>query len=331
MKVKCSIVVPVYNTQEYLEICLESIRMQTYTDFEVIMINDGSTDCSKDICTEYENKDSRFHLINKENGGVGSARNYAMPYIHGEYTIFIDSDDVLCSNMLEYLINVQEISKSRVVCCGYIETKDVEIYCCEKKQKFYIDSNFCVSMLNDRCIGTAPWNKMIKTSLFYSKNNVEKFPEHLRVGEDEVWLVKTLDKESMVAIIDLPLYIYRIRENSATNSEKNGISDKDGDDLLAQIELFDYFDDTGDLKKAIKARLTKKVLNMKIISYAYSQKNYQKMSDFYIKKYKCGIKDFMCWGYRIRLKAILKYTAVLVLINFKINPRIIKFLYEKLV
>ena len=90
-----SVIVPVYNVEEYLEECLESIQNQTYTNFEVILVNDGSTDNSKEFCERYCKQDTRFHLLNQENQGQSAARNHGVTASKGELITFVDSDDVL--------------------------------------------------------------------------------------------------------------------------------------------------------------------------------------------------------------------------------------------
>ena len=98
-----SIIVPIYNVENYLRQCLDSIMGQTYKNFECLLINDGSPDHSADICREYVSKDSRFRYFEKENGGVSSARNLGIEYSKGEYITFIDSDDWVDSDYLEAL------------------------------------------------------------------------------------------------------------------------------------------------------------------------------------------------------------------------------------
>ena len=99
-----SIIVPIYNTEKYLRQCLDSIINQTYTNFEVLLVNDGSTDSSGMICQEYVENDSRFRYFEKENGGVSSARNLGLECSGGAYITFIDSDDWVESNHLEALL-----------------------------------------------------------------------------------------------------------------------------------------------------------------------------------------------------------------------------------
>ena len=98
-----SIIVPVYNVENYLEECLESIKNQTYTDIEVILVNDGSTDGSKEICKRYCELDSRFRLINQENQGQSVARNRGVAESTGEFIVFIDSDDIVKFDLLAQL------------------------------------------------------------------------------------------------------------------------------------------------------------------------------------------------------------------------------------
>ncbi len=105
MTEKITVIVPVYNVENYLRQCLDSIMGQTYQNFECLLINDGSPDYSADICSEYVFKDSRFRYFEKENGGVSSARNLGIEHSKGEYITFIDSDDWVDSDYLEILYN----------------------------------------------------------------------------------------------------------------------------------------------------------------------------------------------------------------------------------
>jgi glycosyltransferase involved in cell wall biosynthesis len=103
--VKTSVVIPVYNTEKYLPCCIESVLSQSFTDFEVLLIDDGSTDGSGDICDAYAEKDTRVRVFHKQNGGVSSARNLGLDNAKGEWVVFIDGDDLLADNALEYLMN----------------------------------------------------------------------------------------------------------------------------------------------------------------------------------------------------------------------------------
>ena len=123
-----SVIVPVYNVEEYLEECLNSIQHQTYTDIEVILVNDGSRDGSKEICERYCQQDPRFHLINQENKGLSGARNRGMTESKGEFITFVDSDDVIKDDMLEQLFKHMTSEEMDIVECWYTnDQKEIEI------------------------------------------------------------------------------------------------------------------------------------------------------------------------------------------------------------
>ncbi|MGN0345957.1 MAG: glycosyltransferase family 2 protein [Lachnospiraceae bacterium] len=116
-----SIVVPVYNVEKYLRCCLDSIKQQTYTDFEVIMVDDGSTDGSGSICEEYEKADDRFHLIRQENKGLASARNTGIRAAKGDFLYFVDSDDCIHISLLEIVVKVAEREHANIVQIGFAD------------------------------------------------------------------------------------------------------------------------------------------------------------------------------------------------------------------
>ena len=123
---KVSVIVPIYNSEKYLERCIKSIINQSLRDIEIILINDGSKDNSLNICKNFHNKDSRIKIIDKENEGVGSARNDGIKIAKGEWISFIDSDDFVESDFLECLYN-EAISKNVEICgCLYDEYKDID-------------------------------------------------------------------------------------------------------------------------------------------------------------------------------------------------------------
>ena len=120
---KVSIIVPVYNVEGYIEECLSSLCEQTYTNIEIIVVDDGSTDRSGNICDMYSQKDQRIVVYHKENGGLSSARNYGLLYIKGEYVTFIDSDDYLNSNAIEIMLSNLINNEADVVECCFVDKK----------------------------------------------------------------------------------------------------------------------------------------------------------------------------------------------------------------
>lgn len=126
-----SVIVPVYNVKDYLRRCVDSITSQDYKDLEIILVDDGSTDGSEDICDELAKRDCRITVIHKENGGASSSRNMALDMMKGEYVFFVDSDDYIMPGILRELYQACVANNAEIACCGYISGK--KRYYCDKK------------------------------------------------------------------------------------------------------------------------------------------------------------------------------------------------------
>ena len=234
-----SVIVPVYNVEEYLEECLESIREQTYTDIEVILVNDGSTDSSRQICERYCEKDNRFKLINQENQGQSVARNRGVKESIGEYIMFVDSDDVINTNVLEVLL-------------PYMKT-DVDIVECRltrKKEEFYLNKTSTIvfegnskeAILN--CIEFKEVKYCVFTKL-YRREIVEKIPFlEGYIYEDVFTAINYLRYMRKIIVVDYIGYYYRVRPNSTMTKSFNK---KDLDIFHVGNQLIDSFKDDGDM------------------------------------------------------------------------------------
>ena len=119
---KISVIVPAYNAEKYLRRCIDSILVQTFTDFELLLVNDGSIDRTDTICNEYAVKESRIRVFHKKNGGVSSARNLGLDNAKGKYVMFVDSDDYMLSDMSELMISTLNAKNADLVICGTTET-----------------------------------------------------------------------------------------------------------------------------------------------------------------------------------------------------------------
>ena len=126
--IKISVIIPVYNVEQYLRECLESVINQTLSELEIICINDGSTDSSLDILREYEQKDNRIIVINKDNEGQAAARNIGISMAKGEYIGFLDSDDYIDSNFYEKLYNAAKKYKADIACTNLYRFSDSKRY-----------------------------------------------------------------------------------------------------------------------------------------------------------------------------------------------------------
>ena len=211
---KVSVIVPVYNVEEYLERCLDSLVNQTLKDIEIIIVNDGSTDGSKEIIQKYLNKYKNIVYLEKENGGLSSARNYGIPYAKGEYIGFVDSDDYVEITMYEKMYNKAVEEKSDMVECDFIwEYPNKKI---EDIGKIY--SGKKEAIVEARVVA---WNKIIKKDII-EKTKIT-FPEGLRYEDIEFFykIVPYLDKISFVKET-LVHYIQRESSIANTQNERTG-------------------------------------------------------------------------------------------------------------
>lgn len=213
---KISIIVPVYKAENYLRRCVDSILNQTFTDFELILVDDGSPDRSGEICDEYEQKDSRIRVFHKDNGGVSSARNLGLDNVQGEYVTFVDADDwidadnlfkcssVITNNMLDLLqYSFKRIdNKGRIMQVKKISSDVLDLKHYLKKENF----NMCV------------WGNFIKTSII-QLNNI-RFEESIKLAEDQIFMIETMSMSRRLQSIDSVFYNYFFNPDSATNNEK---------------------------------------------------------------------------------------------------------------
>ncbi len=158
---KVSIIVAVYKAEDYLHRCVDCLLAQTFTDFEILLVDDGSPDRSGEICDKYAEKDNRVRVFHKENGGVSSARQCGLDHALGEYTIHADSDDWVEPNMLEELYKkAKEEDADMVICDFYKNYEDKQIY--RKQQPSALDHETVLCELFQQKLYGSCWNKLVK-------------------------------------------------------------------------------------------------------------------------------------------------------------------------
>ena len=231
--INVSIIVPVYNAEKYLRTCIESIINQSLKEIEIILINDGSTDNSLNICKEYANKDNRIKLINKANEGVSIARNIGMEKAIGKYLTFIDADDYIDADMIRCM-NERIINDMSELCiCNYIreDNNEKNIVRCgiDKKILNYSEilNEFLIPMIGRDCNDNkevlsnfrAPWGKLYCTDII-KKYNL-KFDKELVIGEDFIFILEYLKYVNKISLENQAFYHYMINESSATRKYKN--------------------------------------------------------------------------------------------------------------
>lgn len=224
-----SVIIPVYNVEQYLRECLDSVLAQTYSNYEVLLIDDGSTDSSFDICCEYCDKDKRFKVYQKENGGASSARNYGLDCAAGEYLYFLDSDDYLKPIALEKMVSCACQHQADLV---FIEGETINEQGAQVTGKYRFHHQYSPSapyllmkeMMNHKefYVGTPFF--FIKKEVF--EKNQLRFKEGI-ISEDMIMAYQLFSLANQGAHIHEELYVRRYRPNSVTTSvktEKNYVS-----------------------------------------------------------------------------------------------------------
>lgn len=202
-----SIIVPVYKVEEYLDECVESLVNQTYSDIEIILVDDGSPDNCPQICDEWALRDNRIKVIHKANGGVSSARNEGLNVANGDWIWFVDSDDTVSITALEKLTK-------------YVDDVDLVVFNAKVDKLYVKDENFFDDYYFKYQFGFEPWNKLYKKSII--DNNNLKFDTQETIGEDLLFNITYYQFAERYKFITEKFYKYRIRESSAmqSNNEK---------------------------------------------------------------------------------------------------------------
>ncbi len=226
MNIKISVIVPIYKVERYLRQCIDSIINQTYSNLEIILVDDGSPDNCGIICDEYAKIDKRIKVIHKENGGLSSARNAGLDIATGEYIGFVDSDDYIDKTMYEELINSikkydSDISTGMFFNKYRFFRKNSKGF--DKELVFKGKDKFINTKVGYKCIYFNVWSKLYKREIF---DNI-RFPEGM-CFEDSYIIYEILDKAESISYVPKYLYYYRIRKNS--------ISKKDCCNCLDQIK-----------------------------------------------------------------------------------------------
>lgn len=306
-----SVIVPVYNVEQYLQECIDSIRGQTETDIEVLLIDDGSTDGSSQICERTVRMDKRFHLIKQANQGLSGARNTGLDHAGGEFISFIDSDDVVRPDFLHYLKRLLTCRENDIAVCNYenlYEDGKTEVPKKLPPDKIgrYSSKKAVLQLLDfhgDFC-GHA-CDKMYRSSFLKNK----RFDTSLRCYEDLVFNMNLMTETDRIILGTNIKYEYRMRNGSIMHLKygENDISALDA--LKAMYEILqDKGFDTEDIKKAFLLRRFREISNqcgkcIRTLSVR-EQREYAPMLMTYLEEGKCGIremrermsgKDYMKW------------------------------------
>ena len=255
-----SVIVPVYKVEKYLPACVDSILSQTFSDFELILVDDGSSDDCGAMCDGYAREDSRIHVIHQENGGLSAARNAGLDVAKGEYVTFVDSDDVIAPDCLQVFTEVADETDADIVVGSYIEFSDdsglKDVWAQLETQKSYqIETryNACEALyLGKAEMPINAWGKLYKTGVIGS----QRFPVG-RIHEDQAFVPRIIYAASGIAILDRAVYGYRHNEDGITHST---FSNRRYDDIWAINQCIAFFEDNDEMQIALAAKRKRNVI-----------------------------------------------------------------------
>ncbi len=228
-----SFIVPSFNFEKYIGKCIESILTQTYSNLELIIVNDGSTDNSRLIIDEYAKKDARITAIHKKNEGVSIARNTGLHKSKGKYVCFVDADDFISPNFAEYMLNLAESSNSEFCISSECFTRKGEKQTSNVSIK-YLNSEQATALLLSPAIIVGSWNKLFKKEVLI--NNDINFSSDLFYGEGLRFIIQVAQICKIIAVTNYKMYYYRRNNYTSATSKFNLEKFKNGYHSLEEIE-----------------------------------------------------------------------------------------------
>lgn len=206
-----SILSPCYNVEKFLPQCLDSIIAQTYSNLQIVLIDDGSKDGTWRVMQDYAAKDSRIEIYHQENQGVAATRNHLLDKVKGDYVLFIDSDDWIEPNMVEFLLEKALTNRADIVVCGMVKNDGA---CSEDYQEERMDQETTIKkFLFHKELNGSLCNKLVKTSLLHGI----RFDNRISYGEDALFCWYVLQRVHTVVQTDRQLYHYKMNENSLSH------------------------------------------------------------------------------------------------------------------
>lgn len=323
-----SVIVPVYKVESYLSRCIDSILSQTFTDFELILVDDGSPDNCGKICDEYAKKDPRVFVMHQENHGVSVARNTAIEWTlknsDSQWLTFIDSDDWIHPQYLELLYSAANDLGLNISACQYQDASVVSSFLDINdnspnkinSEKFYIENPITA---------IAPWCKLYRKACF----ETIRYPVGIRY-EDEFTTYKILFQKAHIAYIDEKLYFYYTNPSGFMNSEW---SPKRLDAITAYEEQIAFFRKNGHQKALVKVErkllwyiIAQIEITEKSDEYSYLTPGLKKMLRKHLKHFKNDLNLSIRTGYDFYIKAYpittkLRYIVIRILKKLKILRR----------
>lgn len=283
-----SVLIPIYNGEKHINKCIESIINQTYKNIEIICINDGSTDNTKEILENFQKKDKRIKIINKKNSGYGSSLNLGIEKAKGKYITIIESDDNIKNTMLETLLNKMEENDVDIVKANFYKVSNTIK---KNTSKYFINKITNINLFPQMLlIQPSIWSAIYKKE-FLTKNNI-KFKETKDASyQDTSFHFKTMFLAKNILLLDEPLYYYTINNSNSSINSKN--------------KAFAIFNEIEEINNFIKDKnINKNLLTIKnIFEYKTIIWNFDRIQNKYNKKvFNKALKYFKLYNYKVLIK-----------------------------
>lgn len=304
-----SVIVPVYKVEPYLHCCLDSILAQTFTDFELLLIDDGSPDQSGAICDEYAIKDSRIRVFHKENGGASSARNLGLDNARGEWVTFVDADDIIDSHFLEGLIEITnenvDLDFIQAGCCNYIGG---EIIAVEQQYELYVGNDPAYLFNNFRGLTVSKLFRLENINK-WSHGLPLRFDEEMRIAEDMAFTLDYILNVKHYAFIPEIGYCYR-RDNMGSLTKKRRAPNFEMEYHSFEhlyYSTIQYMDKYNLPKEVCSIRLMQRGNQLRgvIESLSYSELRYRERISWLHSISELGISWILAYGTGSRMKRIV--------------------------
>ncbi|MGI6064156.1 glycosyltransferase [Blautia sp.] len=300
-----SIVVPIYHVQKYLNRCVKSILKQTYSNLEIILVDDGSDDLCPKMCDEFAKGDSRIQVIHQKNGGLSAARNAGIDIARGKYIAFIDSDDCISEHYIEFLYRALEETQADIAQCAFEEFDDNSIPTFARNYTIPKIWNKMQALRSQvvpgtNIISTVAWNKLYRRFLF---KDIRYTPGKLH--EDEFTTYKIFDASIKVAYVDIALYGYFQNQTGIMRSSTNSAHI---DGLEAKLERYMYYKskDYQELLSLAATDFFDSLLTMaRRMDKAVDYERYRKRLQFYLTR----AKSVLCLSHLNRLDRVILHKA----------------------
>ncbi len=311
-----SVIIPVYNTQQYLKQCIDSVINQTYKNLEIILVDDGSSDDSPKICDEHALKDNRIKVIHKQNGGESSARNAGLKIAKGCYIGFVDSDDFIAPDMYEFLYNLLLKNKADVSCCNMFEFKDGKYVPSVKLQEEDLfEFNEVLSFKQ----GLYVWNRLYDRMLIGNAH----FNENFILCQDVDFNFNVLKNAKNIVFSKEPKYYYFNNGGSISRKKRfeNG--------YIGAIEIYDKLIEyckKNNLKDALQTNKWKQFYWIIKFLFIVAQTGCDKKEslDFLLRRVRKDIGYWFFWNYSIKTKLFLLLSCV----NFNLSVKSYKLILK---